>query len=108
VDVDDTLKVNAAMVTQLEQIGSLLDRQHGAILQVIGAITAIVAIGTLISWRMLTSLQAEYRAQVSLTREREMRKAYRGGAWPFWPISSRRRLAPSIHRCNASSTRAMR
>jgi len=69
---------NAAMVTQLEQIGGLLDRQHGAILQVIGAITAIVAIGTLISWRMLSSLQAEYRAQVSLTREREMREAYRG------------------------------
>lgn len=69
---------NEAMVAQLDQIGGLLDRQHGAILQVIGATLAIVGIGALISWRMLASLQAEYRAHRSLLREREMREAYRG------------------------------
>ncbi len=69
---------NKAMVAQLETFGSLLDRQHGAILHVIAAALAVSGLGALISWRMLAALRAEHRAQMSLLREREMREAYRG------------------------------
>ena len=71
------LAANRAMVTQWNETGSQLDRQHEAILQVIAAVVVILALGALISWRMLLALHAEQRAQMSLLREQEIREAYR-------------------------------
>ena len=68
---------NRSMVTQWEETGAQLDRQHGAIMQVIATVAVILALGAFISWRMLAALQAEHRAQMSLLREQEIREAYR-------------------------------
>lgn len=71
------LAANRAMVAQWNETGAQLDLRHEAILQVIAAVLIILALGTLISWRMLAALRAEQRAQMSLLREQETREAYR-------------------------------
>ena len=68
---------NRAMVAQWDETGAQLERQHEAILQVIAAVVVILALGALISWRMLLALHAEQQAQMSLLREQETREAYR-------------------------------
>ncbi|MDN2565614.1 HAMP domain-containing histidine kinase [Aquibium sp. A9E412] len=69
---------NGAMVAQWDETGAQLDRQRGAILQVIAAGIVVLALGAFLSVRMLAALQAEQRAQMSLLREQEIREAYRG------------------------------
>ncbi|MDZ5697903.1 HAMP domain-containing sensor histidine kinase [Chelativorans sp. M5D2P16] len=68
---------NRAMVAQWNETGAQLDKQHGAIMQVIATVIVILAIGAFISWRMLAAVHAEQRAQMSLLREQEIREAYR-------------------------------
>jgi signal transduction histidine kinase len=68
---------NSAMVTQWDETGAHLDRQREAIMQAIALVAGILTLGILISWRMLTALQAQQDAQRSLVREQEIRAAYR-------------------------------
>ena len=68
---------NETMVTQWNATGESLDAQHGALVQAIVSIVAILALGTFISVTMLRALQSDQRARRSLAREQEISEAYR-------------------------------